>query len=150
MLFNAYTGDRPAEFVHASKGRASQDPLGEADESSHCTPAEPTEKTYDDESDAGADPEDDGNGLFDDNDLDGSSSWDPSHEHLNVDTGTGSGYCTEQTDDRMSGDKYIPVDGNDPGRSVEQGCDTTEVDEFGEARSALYTIQKYRTATTHH
>ena len=32
MLFQAYTGGRPAEFVHASKGKASQDPLGEAEE----------------------------------------------------------------------------------------------------------------------
>ena len=31
MLFQAYTGGRPAEFVHASKGKASQDPLGEAE-----------------------------------------------------------------------------------------------------------------------
>jgi hypothetical protein len=34
MLFKAYTGERPAEFVHASKGKASQDPLGDADETS--------------------------------------------------------------------------------------------------------------------
>lgn len=32
-LFLAYTGARPAEFVHASKGHASKDPLGEAEES---------------------------------------------------------------------------------------------------------------------
>ena len=32
MLFQAYTGARPAEYVHASKGKASQDPLGEAEE----------------------------------------------------------------------------------------------------------------------
>lgn len=31
MLFQAYTGGRPAEFVHASKGKASQDPLGKAE-----------------------------------------------------------------------------------------------------------------------
>lgn len=30
-LFLAYTGARPAEFVHASKGTAGQDPLGEED-----------------------------------------------------------------------------------------------------------------------
>ena len=35
MLFNAYTGGRPAEFVHASKGKAGQDPLGEALSLSH-------------------------------------------------------------------------------------------------------------------
>lgn len=34
MLFNAYTGGRPAEFVHALKGKASQDSLGEADDTS--------------------------------------------------------------------------------------------------------------------
>ncbi|KFY11348.1 hypothetical protein V491_07246 [Pseudogymnoascus sp. VKM F-3775] len=32
MLIQAYTGGRPAEFVHASKGKASQDPLGAAEE----------------------------------------------------------------------------------------------------------------------
>jgi len=32
MLFQSYTGGRPAEFVHSSKGKASQDPLGEAED----------------------------------------------------------------------------------------------------------------------
>jgi hypothetical protein len=30
MLFQSYTGCRPAELVHASKGKACQDPLGDA------------------------------------------------------------------------------------------------------------------------
>jgi hypothetical protein len=58
MLFQAYTGGRPAEFVHSSKGKASEDPLGEREETNknahhrkaaHCD--------YDDDSDAGADDE---------------------------------------------------------------------------------------------
>ena len=54
MLFNAYIGGRLAEFIHALKGKASQNPLGEADETSkrkHLP--EITGKDYDDESDAG-------------------------------------------------------------------------------------------------
>jgi hypothetical protein len=32
MLFQSYTSSRLAEFVHSSKGKASQDPLGEAED----------------------------------------------------------------------------------------------------------------------
>ena len=32
MLFQAYNGGRPAEFIHVSKGKASQDPLDDAEE----------------------------------------------------------------------------------------------------------------------
>jgi hypothetical protein len=58
MLFQAYTSGRLAEFVHSSKGKASEDPLGEREETNknahhrkaaHCD--------YDDDSDAGADDE---------------------------------------------------------------------------------------------
>ncbi|PQE19444.1 hypothetical protein CJF30_00009883 [Rutstroemia sp. NJR-2017a BBW] len=67
MLFNAYTGGRPAEFGHASKGKASQDPLGEADKTSKRERLPETRgKDYDDESDAGDGPEHDGDELLDD------------------------------------------------------------------------------------
>lgn len=135
MLFNAYTGGRPAEFVHASKGKASQDPLGEADESSYCKPVpEPTEKFYDDESDAGDDLEDDVDELLDDDDLDTSRSCDPCDEHIAMDTSTDSGYCSEETDHHTHEDDSIDTGGDDPRRSTEQDCDAAEVDEFGEAR----------------
>jgi hypothetical protein len=32
LLFQSYTGGRPAEFVYSSKGKASKDPFGEAEE----------------------------------------------------------------------------------------------------------------------
>jgi hypothetical protein len=135
MLFNAYTGGRPAEFVHASKGKASQDPLGEADEISECARLpEVTGKDYDDESDAGDGPEYDGDELFDDDDQDPFDNYDPSDEDMNMDAGTDSGYCTEGTDDPMSEDSCPAVDVDDSGQPVEQNYDATELDEFGEAK----------------
>jgi len=89
MLFNAYTGGRPAEFVHASKGKASLDPLGEADETSkHERLREVTGKDYDDESDAGDGPEYDGDELFDDDDQDLFDNYDPSDKNMNMDAST--------------------------------------------------------------
>lgn len=38
-LFQAYTGGRPAKFVNTSKGDASKDPLGEAEELQECDQA---------------------------------------------------------------------------------------------------------------
>ncbi|PVH72161.1 hypothetical protein DL98DRAFT_553311 [Cadophora sp. DSE1049] len=128
MLFNAYTGGRLAEFVHASKGKASQDPLGEADEiSKRERLLEVTGKDYDDESDAGDGPEYDGDELFDDDEQDPFDNCDPSDED-------DSGYCTEETDDRMTEDSCPAVDVDDSGQPVEQNYDATELDEFKEAK----------------
>ena len=63
MLFQAYTGGRPAEFVHASKGKASQDPLSEAEEANkheRLRGGDDEESLrYNDDSDAGDGPSDD-------------------------------------------------------------------------------------------
>jgi len=135
MLFNAYTGGRPAEFVHASKGKASQDPLGEADEISKRERfPEVTRKDYDDESDAGDGPEYDRDELFDDDDQDSFDNYDASDEDMNMDAGTDSGYGTEETDDPMSEDSCPAVDVDDSGQPVEQNYDATELDEFGEVK----------------
>lgn len=135
MLFNAYTGGRPAEFVHALKGKASQDSLGEADDTSKLErlPSVPG-KNYDDESDAGDGPEDDEDKLFDDDDQDACGSYDPSDEQMHMDASTDSGYYTEETDNPMSKDNCPATNVGESGQPAEQNCDATELDEFGEAR----------------
>ncbi|MCJ1299664.1 hypothetical protein MMC08_002457 [Hypocenomyce scalaris] len=59
MLFQSYTGCRPAELVHAPRGRGLQDPL---DEDTHDTQLWPDtdESPYDDENDYGNDNDDSG------------------------------------------------------------------------------------------
>jgi hypothetical protein len=53
MLFQAYIGGRPAEFVHSSKGKASEDPLGEREETSKSAhPRKAAHCDYEDDSDA--------------------------------------------------------------------------------------------------
>jgi hypothetical protein len=37
MLYQAYIGGWPAEFIHLSKGKASEDPLGERKETNKNT-----------------------------------------------------------------------------------------------------------------
>jgi hypothetical protein len=77
MLFQAYTGGRPAEFVHASKGKASEDPLGEAEpgvnnrRDQKGSPDRTANLDYDDDSDADNGPEfDDGTSDCSDQDED--------------------------------------------------------------------------------
>lgn len=83
LLFQSYTGCRPAEFVHSSKGKASEDPLGEAEETiKHRRPTERGDEhdakganaddglEHDDGSDAGGGPEYDDGILFDSDDDD--------------------------------------------------------------------------------
>ena len=72
-LFQAYTGGRPAEFVHGSKNAASQDPLGEKEKNPKLEHPQPSIylnqadgdcSNYEDDSDAGDEiPDED---LFDD------------------------------------------------------------------------------------
>lgn len=117
ILFNAYTGGRPAEFTHASKGKASQDPLGEADETSKCKRTQkPTEKDYDDDSDAFDGPDDDECDVVDHDDKDTSDS----------------GYCTEDAKILTREDNRDVV--SDSVQLPEQPSDETELDEFGEVR----------------
>ena len=116
MLFQSYTGGRPAEFVHASKGKASQDPLGEAEDAKkheHLRGA--TDEDYNDESEA-----DDGDDLCDD---DADESADPD-----------SGYNTDGVDITMT-EGTADCDSAEVeklGGPSQQACD--DVDEFGEAK----------------
>ena len=141
VLFLAYTGGRPAEFVHSSKGKASQDPLGEAEEANK---AEQTQQSagkdynredeidgsldYDDDSDAGDGPEFDVDDLFD--------SDDEADEEIDENAGYDSGYgTTEETDVTMTEDVddcYIAEVGK-LGELVQPAWDAAEVDEFVEA-----------------
>jgi len=117
MLFQSYTGGRPAEFVHSLKGKASQDPLGEAEDANKCEPPqEATGGDYDDESDIGDDPEYDDSDLKDDDDA--------AAEDTDETTDRDSSYNTDETEVTMT-------------EPVWQNCDA-ELDEFGEA------IQKYK------
>ncbi|KAE8440383.1 hypothetical protein EG329_008182 [Mollisiaceae sp. DMI_Dod_QoI] len=135
MLFQSYTGGRPAEFVHASKGKASQDPLGKAEDAKKRERGEATEEDYDDESDAGDGLEFDVDDLFDSDDDD-----DDSDEDINEDVCYDSGYGTEERDVTMTEDTddcyTAEVDGL--GGPVRQVCDAAELDEFGEA------VRKYK------
>jgi hypothetical protein len=143
MLFQAYTGGRPAEFVHASKGRASQDPLGEAEEESKRyyqkgnedhglarTTETGVDFDYDDDSDAGNDPE------FDDDVFDCSAEAEDytaddddtfSDKAAEASVEPDSGYNSDGTDISMK--EY----GSEP---VQQKCDASEPDQFGEATRA--------------
>lgn len=54
-------------------------------------------------------------------------------EHMNMGTGTNSGYCSEEIDNRRRKDNYIDVHSNTLRRSIDQGYDASEVDRFREA-----------------
>jgi hypothetical protein len=60
MLFQSYTGCRPAELVHAPRGRGLQDPLDDEDPHDAKLPPNTEEAAYDDESDYGDDNDDSG------------------------------------------------------------------------------------------
>ena len=141
MLFLSYTGGRPAEFVHSSKGKASQDPLGEAEEANKAKQTQQRagrdynreddiddSLDYDDDSDAGDGPEYDDDGLFSfsfgdddllDEDTDGNADQD-------------SGYNTDETDVTMTEDTddCYTAEVDELGES--EACDAAELDEFGE------------------
>jgi hypothetical protein len=51
MLFQSYTGCRPAELVHAPQGRGLQDPLDDEDTHNAKLHPDTEEAAYDDESD---------------------------------------------------------------------------------------------------
>ena len=130
MLFNAYTGGRPAEFVHASRGKASQDPLGEADKNRKRERAETMEEDYDDESDTGDSPGHDRDEFIDD-EHSAFANYDPSDKIMNIEASTDSGYCSDETAGLMCEDDHLAVN-IDADNS--QNGDPPELDEFGEAR----------------
>ena len=53
MLFQSYTGCRPAELVHAPRGKGLQDPLDDEKPHDAKLPPDTEETAYDDESDYG-------------------------------------------------------------------------------------------------
>jgi hypothetical protein len=137
MLFQAYTGGRPAEFVHASKGKASQDPLGDAEEAESNrrdqkgSPARTTGKRvdfdFDDDSDADIGPEfdDDTSACSDQDEEQSAAEGDASSNkaaYASIDSD--SGYNSDGTDVSMK--EYD----DEPAR---QKCDASEPDGFGEA-----------------
>jgi hypothetical protein len=124
MLFQSYTGGRPAEFVHSSKGKASQDPLGEAEDTNkHKHPQEATDGDYDDESDIGDDLEYNNGDLSDDDDA---ADGDDTDETADRD----SGYNTDEMEVTMT-------ENTNNKELVQQDCDA-ELDKFREA------IRKYK------
>jgi hypothetical protein len=127
MLFQSYTGGRPAEFVHSSKGKASQDRLGEAEDTNMCEPPqEATNEDYDDDSDAGDGPE------YDDDDA--------TDEDTDETTDRDSGYNTDEIEITMTEDTdscyNTKIDEFE--EPEQQICDTDGLDEFGEM------IRKYK------
>jgi hypothetical protein len=147
LLFQSYTGGRPAEFVHSSKGKASQDPLGEAKETNkNRRPQERENKhddkgvslddglEFDDDSDAGDGPEYHDDLLFDSDDNDNNDNNDDD-EVTDESADRDSGYNSEETDVAMTEntDECYSVEVNGSGRLVRQNSDADKLDEFGEA-----------------
>jgi hypothetical protein len=148
LLFQSYTGGRPAEFVHSSKGKASEDPLGEAETTNkQRRPRERRDEhdakggnaddglEYDDDSDAGG-PESDDDILFDSDDDETADEDDLSDEGTDESADRDSGYSSDGNDVTMTegtADCY-PVEVDEAGRPVpQQHCDTAELNESGEA-----------------
>jgi hypothetical protein len=147
LLFQSYTGGRPAEFVHSSKGKASEDPLGEADETNknkrrqETTGVDDDEESnaddgleFDDDSDAGDGPEYENDLLFDSDDDDNDATTDDEGTEETADRD--SGYNSDRTDVTMTKDTddYFTVEVEGARRPVQQSGDADELDEFGEAR----------------
>jgi hypothetical protein len=138
LLFQSYTGGRPAEFVHSSKGKASEDPLGEADETD-TNKRRQERKDVDNDEDSNAD---DGLGFDDDSDAGDGPEYENDLLFDSDDEGTDetadrdSGYSSDRTDVTMTEDTddcfTVELDG--AGQPVRQNGDADELDEFGEAR----------------
>jgi hypothetical protein len=147
MLFQAYTGGRPAEFVHSSKGKASEDPLGEREETNKkAHPRKAAHGDYDndsdaddepecdDDSDAGDDPGSDDDVLFDSED-DGSDDG-AADEDMDEYGGPDSGYNSDGTDVTMTKDtdKCYTTELDECGQPLRQNSDAAEPGEFEEAK----------------
>lgn len=136
MLFQAYTGSRPAEFVHASKGKASKHPLGEVEQGVNNrrdqkgSPDRTANLDYDDDSDADNGPE------FDD----GTSDCSDQDEDRRV--GEGSAFSNITAYASMDSDSGYNSDGTDASKKeddcepVHQTYDASEPETFGEATRA--------------
>lgn len=121
-----------------SKGKASQDPLGEAEDANKGRHSqEATEEDYDNESDASDGPEFDVDDLFDSDDESNVATLD---EGIDEDAGYDSGYGTEERDVTMTDDTddYSTAAVDELGEPLRQACDAAELDEFGKA------VRKYK------
>jgi hypothetical protein len=154
MLFQAYTGGRPAEFVHSSKGKASEDPLGEREETSkkapprkaaHCDYDDDSDADVDDEpecdndSDADDDPGSDDDVLFDSEDDgsdDGTANEGTANEGTDLHGCLDSGYNSDGTDVTMTEDtdKRYTTELDACGQPLRQNSDDAEPREFEEAK----------------
>jgi hypothetical protein len=156
LLFQSYTGGRLVEFVHSSKGKASQDTLGEAEatanENERCQTRADEDYDgggdagdgleYDNNSDAGDGPEYDDDDLFDyDNDDDDIADEDDLFDDGTDESGDlDSGYITNRTDVTMTEDtdNCYATKIDESGEPGQQNCDAADPDEFREA------IRKYK------
>ncbi|EDO03048.1 predicted protein [Sclerotinia sclerotiorum 1980 UF-70] len=118
MLFQSYTGDRSAEFVHSSKGKVGEDPFGNAEIDKDVQPRESSHHDCDDTSDT----EDADDSEYDKLDDDMDCRGDPN-----------SGYGTDGTDIAIAENTNegctIEISGS--GESVPQTCIGVKHDEFG-------------------
>lgn len=148
MLFQAYTGGRPAEFVHSSKGKASEDTLGEREEeeikkntlSRKAAHGDYNDKNKDvdvddelecdDDSYAGDDLEFDDDILFDSEDDE--SDDEAMDEHGYSD----SGYNSDETGATMTEDtnKWYTTELDQCGQPLRQNSDDIKPGEFEEAK----------------
>jgi hypothetical protein len=131
MLFQAYTGGRPAEFVHSSKGKASEDPLGEREETNKkARPRKAAQCDYDDDTDADADDEPE---CDDDSDAGDDAGSDDDVLFDSEDDGSVDGTAGEDMDGHGSSDSGYNSDGTDV--TMTEDTDkryTTELDECGQ------------------
>ena len=150
MLFQAYIGGRPTEFVHSSKGKASEDPLGEREETNknaqprkaaHCDYDDNSdaddEPEHDDDSDAGDGPGSDDDVLFDsEDDASDDSAADEDDEDMNECGGSDSGYASDGTDVTMTEDtdKRYTTELDELREPLRQNSDAAEPGEFEEAK----------------
>jgi hypothetical protein len=148
LLFQSYTGGRPAEFVHSSKGKASEDPLGEAEETiEYRRPREEGDKhndkgadtdnslEYNDDSDAGGGPEYNDNLLFDSDNDETADEDGLSDKGTDKSAGRNSGYSSDGTDITITEatDDCYPVEVDGTRRPVRQNRNTGELTASGEA-----------------
>jgi hypothetical protein len=142
VLFNAYTGGRPAEFIHASKGKASQDPYREAEATSKQEHLDNiAEKDYNNERDtndksehdASNEPEHNRHALFNNNNKKDSINYDSPNDDMMPRAGTNSGYYTKDIDNPINEENCPAIGVNDSGQPVKP-INATELDKFGEIR----------------
>jgi hypothetical protein len=145
MLFQAYTGGRPAEFVHASKGKASEDPLGEKEETNKNKHFQKVahsdyndDSDFDDASDSGDelfDSEDDGgdDDVSFDSDDDGG---DDDNEDMEEQRRSDSGYASDESDVTMTEDtdKCYTTKLDESGKPLRQTSNAAERGDFEEAK----------------